>query len=110
LKALGEILGTGENLMEAIKGEHYEVVSMYPRFIEDAEEEGHKKALTSFRWAMEVEKIHEQLYQQALDSLDAEPSGEAYYVCPVCGFTHEGIPPERCPVCNTPSARFELII
>jgi rubrerythrin len=109
LKAMGGILGTGDNILESIKGEHYEVVSMYPPFIQDAEEDGNKKALTSFRWAMEVEKIHEQLYQQALDTMDSEPSAEDYYVCPICGYTHTGMLPERCPVCSTPGARFELI-
>jgi rubrerythrin len=32
-----------------------------------------------------------------------------YYICPVCGHTHVGKPPERCPICNTPGSRFEKI-
>ena len=109
LKALGELLGTADNLGAAMQGEHHEVVSMYPPFIQAAEEEGNKRALTSFRWAWEVEKIHEQLYHQASGSLGSEPSGEEYYVCPICGYTHTGLPPEKCPVCGTPGIRFELI-
>ena len=44
LKELGGIQGTKENLEEAINGELYEFQSMYPQMINDAEEEGDKKA------------------------------------------------------------------
>ena len=31
----------------------------------------------------------------------------AKYVCPVCGYVHEGdAPPEKCPVCNVPGSKF----
>ncbi len=31
----------------------------------------------------------------------------AKYVCPVCGYVHEGDePPEKCPVCGVPGAKF----
>lgn len=109
LRALGEVKSTAENLKAAIGGENYEVTSMYPDFIKDAEAEGEKRALTSFRWAWEVEKVHEDLYRHALESLSKQAAQVDYYVCPVCGFVHIGSAPERCPVCNTPGTRFELI-
>ncbi len=32
----------------------------------------------------------------------------AKYVCPVCGYVHEGAePPEKCPVCGVPGAKFK---
>ena len=32
----------------------------------------------------------------------------AKYVCPVCGYVHEGDePPEKCPVCGVPGAKFK---
>lgn len=109
-KAMGEILSTAENLQAAIAGENYEVVTMYPPFIEDATTEGLKRAKTSFEWAWEVEKVHEQLYREALASLDKEQDeAYEYYVCPVCGYTHARNAPDRCPVCGTPAARFEKI-
>ena len=46
LKAMGEVKSTAENLQAAIDGENYEVVSMYPQFIKDAEEEAQKRSLT----------------------------------------------------------------
>jgi len=90
LRALGELKSTAENLKAAIEGENYEVVSMYPEFLKDAEAEGVKKALTTFKWAWEVEKVHEQLYRKALESLGQETASFDYYVCPVCGYTQEG--------------------
>ena len=29
------------------------------------------------------------------------------YICPVCGFTHIGEPPDRCPVCNAKKESFK---
>src|SRR5512146_2268861 len=49
--ALNGVQSTAENLKAAIEGENYEVVSMYPCMIEDAQAEGEKKSLTSFKWA-----------------------------------------------------------
>lgn len=110
LRVLGEVKSTQENLKAAMDGEHYEVTSMYPEFIVDAEKEGDKKALNSFNNAIEAEKIHEQMYARAIEDLGKPGDDEDYYVCPVCGFTHKGkYEAERCPVCATPSARFERI-
>lgn len=111
LKALEGILSTAENLQTAIEGENYEVSNMYPEFIRDAEEEGAKKALRSFNWAMEVEKVHEGLYRKALAMLEAhEAMAETdYYVCPVCGYTHEGPLEGKCPVCGALGEKFERV-
>ncbi|MBN1259749.1 MAG: rubrerythrin family protein [Anaerolineae bacterium] len=107
-KALGEIKSTAENLEAAIAGEHYEAVTMYPEFMQDAEAEGERQALRSFTYAWEVEKIHEGLYKEALDNLGKE-QGEVldYWVCPVCGHTHYGKePPEKCPICAARGERY----
>jgi rubrerythrin len=105
--ALGEVKVTADNLQAAIEGENYEVVNMYPEFIQDAETEGNKSALRSFKWAMDVEKIHEQLYREALATLGKTTEVFDYYVCPICGYTVARGAPEKCPVCGTPGARFE---
>jgi len=110
LRALGEVKDTTENLKVAIGGENYEVVSMYPQFIKDAEVEQDKKALSSFRHAWEVEKVHEALYREALASMSKEPASEDYYVCPVCGYTHLGAINDKCPVCSTLGSRFEKVV
>jgi rubrerythrin len=93
------------------EGENYEAVTMYPDFIKDAEAESMKRALNSFKWAWEVEKVHEGLYRKALATLEAQqPMQEVdYYVCPTCGFTHEGPLEGPCPICKTLGEKFERI-
>jgi rubrerythrin len=108
-KAMEGIKGTAENLQAAIAGENYEVVSMYPPFIEEAANEGQKRARTSFDWAWQVEKEHEALYRQALECLSETPETYDFYVCPICGHTHPRNAPEKCPVCGTPGSKFEKI-
>ncbi len=112
LRAMDGVGTTADNLKAAIAGENYEWVTMYPEFIQDAEAESMKRALSSFRFAFEVEKIHEALYQKALDMLEAQkPQPEVeYYVCPICGFTHEGPFAGNCPICNSPATKFEKIV
>ena len=75
-----------------------------------AEEENEKRAFSSFRKAYEVEKVHEVLYREALDKLEAGHTDSEeydYYVCPVCGFTHARTAPDKCPVCGLTGEKFE---
>ncbi len=105
LRAMKGIGNTQENLKEAVAGETHEFKNMYPAMIESAEEEGHKAALLSFRYANEVEKTHAAMYDKALS--DPEGMEECdYYVCKVCGHTHEKEAPEKCPVCGAGSKAF----
>ena len=106
LRALGEVKTTAENLQAAMGGENYEVLTMYPPMLDEAETEGNKSAARSFKYAMEVEKIHAILYRQAMDKLGKDSSTADYYICPVCGFTHEGPMTDNCPVCGTLAKRF----
>jgi len=105
----GEVHSTAENLKTAAKGENYESTEMYPAFMKDAEAEGNKSAFTSFHWANEVEKVHEVLYKEMLESLGKEGQEYDYFICPVCGYTEKRSAPEKCPVCGTPGSRFERI-
>ncbi len=101
---------TSKNLELAIMGEEYEVAEMYPAYIAIAELQGERRAVTSFKWALEAEKIHAELFRRAKEYVDR---GEDYpldgkvWICPVCGHTHVGPePPERCPVCSAPGERY----
>ena len=105
LRALGEIGSTAENLKVAVAGETHEFKSMYPEMIEEAKEEGNKTAERSFVFANEVEKVHAELYQNALDNLDSLEVAD-YYVCSVCGMTVENEPPDTCPVCGAKASAF----
>ena len=105
LRAMKGIGATRDNLKEAIGGETYEFESMYPPMIATAREEGDQAAERSFSYANEVEKVHAELYQKALDTMDS-PAEVDYYVCRVCGYTCEVEPPDVCPVCNSKKQAF----
>jgi rubrerythrin len=109
LRVLKGVGTTKENLAGAIAGETHEFRSMYPEMIEVAKAEGNADAERSFNFANEVEKIHARLYQKLLDSLDTARDSYSYFVCPVCGYTAEAIPPDSCPVCGTKGKMFKEI-
>ncbi len=105
LRALKGVGDTAANLKEAVAGETHEFKNMYPDMIKAAIDEGHKAAERTFTFANEVEKIHAELYQKALDNLD-NPTAADYYVCSVCGYTCEDEAPDKCPVCGANSNAF----
>jgi rubrerythrin len=109
LKTLGAIGTTAENLQAAIDGETFEFKKMYPGMIATAEADGDKKALRTFSYANEVEKVHADLYRKALDNIDGSTDVVCYYVCSVCGYTAENEAPDRCPVCKAAAKAFNRI-
>ena len=111
LRVMGGIRDTGANLKEAIAGEHHEFVAMYPEFLAAAEAEGNQAAATSFRFALAVEKVHHDLYREALAALEAGrdlPQREVF-VCAVCGNTVYDAAPDQCPVCRAKKEHFQRI-
>jgi rubrerythrin len=69
LRTMDMVKSTRENLEEAAEGESLQIVSMYPKFIREAEEEGRDEAAESFRIAYEREKHHRDMFRQALKQL-----------------------------------------
>ena len=102
--------GVADNLVWAIEGERGEVDQMYPVYKNAAEMQGEKDAVLSFHYALEAEKIHVEMFTQAreyaLKSNDMPIGEDKIYICPVCGFTHIGTPPDNCPVCKVKSSLF----
>jgi rubrerythrin len=116
IHALGHLANAGgvrttlQNLEEAVAGETYEYTEMYPPMVEEAKREGHR-AKTMLDWANQAEQVHARLFSQALEAMrsGADLSSMDVYLCPVCGDVEFGPPPERCPICNTPGARYQKI-
>ncbi len=104
LKNAGHIGDTAANLKAALEGETYEFQSMYPPMIKEAEAEGNATAARYFGYANAVEQVHAKLYQKAIDAPDSF-KGVDFYVCKVCGYTHEG-PCDKCPVCGAGKVAF----
>lgn len=101
---------TSKNLELAIKGEEYEVNEMYPAYIEVASFQGERGAERSFRWALEAEKIHAQLYREAKSYVDGKqdwPLSGKVWICSTCGHTYVGEePPEKCPICGVSREKY----
>ncbi len=111
LRAIGGIGSTRDNLEAAIGGENYEFTQMYPGFIDQAESENNKRAQHSFEFANEVEKVHHELYQKALEAIEAggQLKDEPYFVCQVCGYIVGGEALEFCPICGAPRKVFKHV-
>lgn len=107
LRAMGGIGETLANLAEARGGEAHEFTEMYPAMVAAAEAEGHKAGARGMRHAMEVEKVHFELFGEAAAAVEAGGDIAAEpHICPVCGHTVLGDAPDRCPVCGCPAERY----
>ena len=107
LNALDGIGTTVENLKEAIDGETYEYKEMYPPMLAQAEADNHK-AKRMFKYAVEAEDVHAQLYKLALAAAEQGKDLDVtdFYLCPVCGHIEFGKPEENCPICGTLVAKY----
>ena len=110
LKTVG-IDKTKQNIEAAIEGEKYENAEMYPKFIEEAKADGNVDAERTFDWANQVEGVHKELYEKALEKVNSGGDIEEkdYYVCQTCGNTVEGEVPEKCPICGMPREQFRKV-
>jgi rubrerythrin len=111
LQTMKQVGSTNENLKAALEGEVYEHTKMYPEFIKEAESENKNSAKITFSYANQVEKVHADFYQRAINAINAGKDIEKtqYYVCQTCGYTAEGAAPDTCPVCGSPKQRFKLV-
>jgi len=107
-----EVKSTKENLEDAVKGEGYEVATMYPGFIKSSDEGNVTLASISFGYAYKTEQKHLVLYKNALEQLNNEKEktlASEYYICPTCGNTYDNAAPKRCGISMTSKDRFMLI-
>lgn len=112
LTHLGGIGDTAANLKAAIGGEDYEVESMYPEFVREAQDEGDLKAADAFKQVAKIEAHHRERFKKLLAMVEA---GTVYkrdqpikWKCSKCGYIVEGTePPQECPSCEHPQMYFE---
>ena len=83
-----EVKTTLENLQDAIKVESYEMQTMYPKFIREAENEKAAEAAKTFTWSMDAEKKRLNYYRKALTSItkgNETAIDFTWYICSACG-------------------------
>lgn len=108
----GSVGSTIENLKAAAAGENFEWTEMYPKFAQEAKEEGFEDIAFLFTEVAKIEKEHNERYQKLLETVEA---GKVFsrpttisWICSNCGHVHSGeTAPQSCPVCNHPQAYFE---
>jgi rubrerythrin len=103
--ASGAVFGIGDlvdNLQGAINGELHEVEQMYPVYLQTAQFQSEKGAERSFHFALEAEKIHAKLFQEAQNAAreGRDLQFNSVNICPVCGHTILDNVPDHCPVCG----------
>ncbi|MBM9512831.1 rubrerythrin family protein [Desulfogranum marinum] len=110
LKALDGIATTAENLQAAIDGETFEFSNMYPPMVDQAVAEGHR-AKTMFKFAVDAEEVHAQIYSKALEAVKngVDMDVTDFYLCPICGYIELGAAPEKCPVCGAKQQVFTQV-
>ena len=112
LALLGGLGDTAANLREAIGGEDYETMTMYPTFAQEAEDEGNEAAATLFRQVAKIEAHHRDRYRKLLKMLEAgtvfQRDEPIKWRCSECGYVHVGTePPKKCPACKHPREYYE---
>ncbi len=112
IKLLDGIGNTIANLNEAISGEHYETVEMYPTFAKEAKEEGHTDAAILFQQIGRIEAEHRERYKKLLSLVESgtvfKRDNPIKWKCSVCGYKVDATdPPPKCPSCKKPREYYE---
>jgi len=107
---MGGVGTTLQNLEAAVSGETYEFTEMYPPMVKLAEEERHK-GRHMLAYANAAEQVHARLFEQALAAMKGgkDLSQMDVYLCPVCGDIEFGSPPDKCPICGAPAAKYQKV-
>ena len=109
----GVIGTTKENLVEAAEGEHEEWYIDYPRFANEAEEEGFKDIAVMYRMICVAEQGHETRYRELLRNIELNEvfkrEEEQEWQCRKCGYIIKSYEaPKVCPACLHPQAYYEI--
>jgi len=110
-----QIETTKENLKRALTDQRFKSNSLYPLFLTEAVSLFDATAIRSFRWALEADKTHARLYDEAVSQMDESEkpawacASHDFYVCALCGYTADAPEADNCPACNFLWAKFEVI-
>ncbi|MDP4267320.1 MAG: ferritin family protein [Bacteroidota bacterium] len=106
-----ELKSTKENLEEAIRDESAEYKTKYPEFVKIAESDSLKNAVNALTWAINSEKINNELCKNALKALKSKKTKNLpheYMICPKCGNIFlKGSKEENCGSCMSPNKNYK---
>jgi len=110
-RALGMARDTIKNLEDSIESEKEEIEKIYPAFVKQAEADEEITARSSFKEALEAEKVHAELFDQALETVrkGKDMAGFKAFTCTVCGNTRMGVSIDRCRICGAGSGAFKEV-
>ena len=106
-----EVPDTIENLIDGIKGEHYEASEMYIDFYHTAKDEGYNDIAHLFLQIANIEQSHCKRYEILLNNVRKNTvfhkDDDISWICSNCGHVYVGRnAPAQCPVCKHPQAYF----
>jgi rubrerythrin len=107
LSLRGKIGTSRENLEEAQRNQKGTAME-YRRLVQDAVKDGPPQVKKAFSHAAEVNQKHGELLRKARKDLMVDEAAR-YYVCQICGYISEDLPPRNCPVCHAVQTRFKKI-
>lgn len=99
---------TDTNLEKSFQQEKSISENEYPKFYDEAEEDGEDAAALVFSQARDAESYHAKLYDQAIYHVIRDEV-KAYHVCQVCGYVTDAQLPDICPVCGAPKEKFKTL-
>lgn len=100
LSSMGKVKSTVENLKTAAAAEMYEMTTLYPPMLEQAEKEGHQSRVM-FRYAISAEAAHAEANKTALAKArdNSDLTDATIQLCHVCGHLQLGRQLDECPLC-----------
>lgn len=106
-----DVKATKENLEAAIKDATTAKDTTYPAFAKQAEIDKNDGEATMFKGAIASEAELVRLYGKALAELDSwKPEGKQFLICQGCGYATISDPQlQKCPVCDAPREKFDVV-
>lgn len=93
------------NLEDCRISEGRQIQKKYPGYLSFTDKKRHGLARYTFFEALEAERVHEELFEEAVTAAKSGKDIEMaqYYTCSSCGFSVKGTElPKNCPICGAP--------
>jgi rubrerythrin len=102
----GKVHDTAANLAEAVNELLPGLLQGYAELVAQADEAGFGVAGSALDQTTQA-LVRQNELARALE--EGDDSGEAYLLCPVCGWLARGQAPDNCPVCGCIAAKFQAL-